>query len=169
VALGDSRAHHRDMAQKLFPLPVDEIFSHPDWVALPAAGRGMFFSIVEHFWRTGCRPLPVCRDQLFCIARAHRPTWKSHKARILKLFEDVRPGLEDYYQRKVETCRVRRAAAIRGGQATAMRRRQREAQNLPARSLPDLMRTPPPEALPLSLSVARPGRQPRVGRPRWMG
>jgi hypothetical protein len=155
------------MAQKLFPLPVDEIFQHPDWVTLPSAGCGMFFNIVEHFWRTGCRPLPVCRDQLFCIARAHRPTWKTHKAQILKLFEDVRPGLEDYYQRRLETCRVRHEAAIKGGRATALRRRQREAQNLPARSLPDLMHAPLPEVVRFSPNAARPARQPRADRPRW--
>lgn len=83
--------------KKLWPLPVNGLFSHPDYVALPTAGRGMLLSLCEHFWRTGCKPLPKDDDQLFAIARAHRPTWRHWKAPILKIFRDIEPELAGYY------------------------------------------------------------------------
>lgn len=84
----------------LYPLPVNEMFQNRAYVALPAAGRGMLLSLCEHFWKTGCEPLPKDDDQLFAIARAHRPTWRTHKPKILLVFEEIRPGLESYFRKR---------------------------------------------------------------------
>jgi hypothetical protein len=84
----------------LYPMPVNGLFATPDWITLPAAGRGMLMTICEHFWRSDCRPLPRDDDQLFAIARAHRPTWRHHKAQIMAVFEAIRPELEAYWRKR---------------------------------------------------------------------
>jgi uncharacterized protein YdaU (DUF1376 family) len=60
----------------------------------------MLLSMLEHYWRTGCAPLPRDEDQLFAIARAHRPTWRRYKPVLLSIFEAVRPGLEAYHRKR---------------------------------------------------------------------
>jgi len=110
-------------ARKLFPMPVDGLFSHPDWIALPVAGRGMLMSLCEHFWRTDCRPLPRDDDQLFAVSRAHRPTWRHHKATILAIFADIRPALETYHHTRRDKKDQLRIASSRGGQTKASRQK----------------------------------------------
>lgn len=100
--------------RKLYPMPVDGLFGHPDWIALPAAARGMLMSLCEHFWRTECRPLPKDDDQLFAIARAHRPTWRHHKPMILSVFKTLEPDLAAYHHKRVTGADTLRIAARDG-------------------------------------------------------
>jgi uncharacterized protein YdaU (DUF1376 family) len=82
----------------LFPLPVESILYHPDFIAMPAAGAGILFRLVLHFWQTECRPLPAADHELRSIARAHAPTWRHWRAQVLSVFDAVRPALEGYYE-----------------------------------------------------------------------
>ena len=104
---------------RVYPLPVADLFANRAYIALPAAGRGMILSLTEHFWKTGCKPLPRDDDQLFALARAHRPTWRTHKASILSVFEAIRPGLEAYFRRREGN----RAGLIAAAHSSASTRR----------------------------------------------
>jgi uncharacterized protein YdaU (DUF1376 family) len=95
----------------LYPLPVDELFRHPLYIALPSAAVGMLLRLCEHFWKTGCRPLPRDDDQLFALARAHRPTWRHHRADVLRVFEDTRPALVAYREARENGAQGLRIAA----------------------------------------------------------
>jgi hypothetical protein len=55
--------------RQLYPLPVEDLFSNPAYIALPATGRGMLLSLCEHFWKTECLRRPCDDDQLFAIGR----------------------------------------------------------------------------------------------------
>ena len=79
---------------KIPSMPVDSLARHPAAMTLPAAGFGLLMRLSIHFWQTECQPLPSGDNELYCIARAHRPTWRRHKARILRILADVMPELE---------------------------------------------------------------------------
>jgi hypothetical protein len=83
--------------RKIYPVPVEKIFDNPRYLTLGSASVGCFWRLCEHFWKTGCRPLPKDADQLFTIARAHRPTWRLNKDEIISIFNEVKPSLESYY------------------------------------------------------------------------
>jgi hypothetical protein len=143
----------------LYPLPVDDLFAHPGYVALPAAGRGMLLSALENFWRSDCRSPPTNDDGWFSYVRAHRSTWRAHKDEIIAIFEAVRPGLEAYKRKRDgghkglshaahASNAARRLSALK--EATA---RERQAiQPLPIRE----PNAPPPRPLPPTQRQARP-------------
>ncbi len=110
--------------RQIYPMPVEGLISNPDFIAMPAAGRGILFSIVLHFWLTECRALPTADHELRNIGRAHAPTWRHWKAQVLKVFRDIRPTLEAYYSARENkaanlsrlgqrTISLRKAAALR--------------------------------------------------------
>jgi hypothetical protein len=129
--------------RSLYPMPVDELFRHPKYVALPVAGRGMLLSALEHFWRSDCAPLPTNDDGLFAIVRAHRSTWRHHKDAIMLIFNDVKPGLEAYHRKREGNQEGFRIAGYR----TASTRRL----NASKQSLPDPITVP---TLPTSAHYA---------------
>lgn len=88
--------------RRLYPMPMEGIIDHPSAITLPAAGFGMLMRLSLHFWASECEPLPTSDDELQAIARAHRPTWRTWKAKILSVFDDVRPELEAYYLLRVQ-------------------------------------------------------------------
>ncbi len=101
------------------PLPVATLFNDPLYADLPCAARGMVISLCEHFWRTEGRPRPKDDDQLFALARAHRPTWRHHRENILTVFDRWAPSAATYFERRrcgLETLRI-------VGQAQGGRRR----------------------------------------------
>jgi len=67
---------------------------HPLAMTLPAAGFGMLCRLVFHFILTECRPIPKLSDDLCGIMRAHRPTFNTHRADIMAVFQDLAPKLE---------------------------------------------------------------------------
>lgn len=79
-------------------MPVEALVDHPEFIALPAAGRGILLSLLLHFWTTELRPLPKSDRELRSIGRAHVPTWKHWNQAILRVFADVAPALETYYR-----------------------------------------------------------------------
>jgi hypothetical protein len=98
----------------VYPMPVKGLLRHPEFIALPSAGRGMLFSLLLHFWSTELRPLPTADDRLCGIAQGHRPTWRTHKDAILRIFKDIRPDLEVYYKQRMTKTYGLRMAAISG-------------------------------------------------------
>lgn len=126
------RPHKR---KPLYPLPVEDLFRHPAYIALPCAARGMLLSLIEHFWRTDCRPMPLAEDQLFAIARAHRPTWRHHKAHVLEVFADVSPGMRAYFDlREAKGTSIGFASAKGGATMKARAAHKRLENSLPAPS-----------------------------------
>ena len=84
----------------LYPLPVQTVFNHPGYVNLPAAGRGMLLSLLENYWRGGCRWFPSDGLQQSQLARAHLRSWSLHKTAILEIFAAARPELDAYHARR---------------------------------------------------------------------
>jgi hypothetical protein len=130
LATGRDKQYFRLMSdmsprRRLYELPVDALFNHPGYVALPAAGRGMLLSVLEYHWRSGCRPLPPSQDELFSVARAHRSTWSVHKSAILQIFADIQAELEAYHRRRAGAAKGLKIAARNGGAANAARIRLR--------------------------------------------
>lgn len=134
----------------LYPLPVDALFHHPEWIALPSAGAGMLIRLCEHFWRTRCKPLPKDSDGLRAIARAHRPTWMHHEAAIREILADIEPELLAYYARRENG---RQGIAQLMENARAARARKRAAANL-ADAAPH-----PQSALLHAMPIVEPGRR----------
>jgi uncharacterized protein YdaU (DUF1376 family) len=92
----------------------------------------MLLSLIEHYWRTACKSVPTRDDELFAVVRAHRSTWKAHKADILAVFEAIRPELERYHADRTNKRGILRIAAHNGGGArTAQAARARLQANAP--------------------------------------
>jgi hypothetical protein len=118
---------------KLYPMPVDGLIDHPLAMTFPAAGFGILSRLCLHFWQTECRPLPKSQDELRSIARAHLPTWRRWRDDILKVFEDIRPELERYYQwRESKASTIKMVGARGRAVREANRRLQALAKNQPA-------------------------------------
>jgi hypothetical protein len=85
--------------RKIAPIPLEIVTDHAGVIALPVSAYGMLLKLVVHFWQTDCQPLPMDNnDRLFSIAQAHRSTWVSHKAEILRIFNESAPALEHAMQ-----------------------------------------------------------------------
>jgi hypothetical protein len=150
------------MPKKLWPLPVQGIFENPDYIALPVAGRGMLWSLFEHFWRTDCKPLPIADDQLFAVARAHRPTWRHHRETILRIFNASQAELAAYkHARDNRLTHIKFAQKAGAATTNAIRRARAIEVSLPSTETPqgpliphqspDRYRTPKPPKAPASL------------------
>ena len=152
----------------LYPLPVHGLFNHPGFVVLGPAGRGMLLSILEHYWRGGCRWYPTTDLQMSQWAQAHMRTWKLHKAAIYEVFHAIRPELDAYHAKRegarkglihaqAAATSTRRLNAIRENTAAAQARRldlagagmqpRREANPTPRPLAPD-QRPPRPKFSP---------------------
>ncbi len=75
-------------------MPIEDLKDHPRAFALPSAARNMLHELCMHFWSIECRPFPMDEDTVFGIVRAHRPTFRHHKAEVLAIFKEIRPRLE---------------------------------------------------------------------------
>ena len=115
--------------RKLYPMPIEGLIDGPLAMALPAAAYGMLCRLSHHFWATECRPLPRSEDELRSIARAHRPTWRRWQADILKVFEEMRPELERYYQWRESRGSTIRMVGERGRAAREAKRRLEAIKN----------------------------------------
>jgi hypothetical protein len=132
-----------------YPMPVESLFHHPAYVALPAAGRGMLFSMCEHFWRSACHERPTDEDQLFSIARAHRPTWRRHRATILEIFDAWAPVAARYHD-----TRTKRLAGLRIAAQTSVGARRLKVLKAGANGSGNITATAPPP-LPVDISPRR--------------
>lgn len=82
--------------RRIFPLPVEGIIDSPEFLNLPAAGRGMLFTMILHYWQSGCAPLPTKGSEVFAIVRAHPNTWATHRVAIERIFNGIKSELDDY-------------------------------------------------------------------------
>jgi hypothetical protein len=111
--------------RRIYPMPVEGLVDNPDFIAMPAAGVGILFRLCLHFWLSECRPLPKSDDELQAISRAHRPTWRTWRHTVLKIFEAIRPDLEAYYALRES----RRASLSIGAHMTNAKRRAKALQS----------------------------------------
>lgn len=74
-------------------MPVDEVYLHPDFIALSSSGRGTVFTLLLHYWLSDCAPLPTAPNELFAVCRPSPRVWNTHKHIILRIFNDVSPGM----------------------------------------------------------------------------
>lgn len=81
------------MKRKIHDMPVEEIYLHPQFIALPPAGRGMLFTLLLHFWFSDCAPIPTSPGDLYGVCRPNARVWMTHKDVMLRIFNDIRPGL----------------------------------------------------------------------------
>lgn len=116
----------------LYPMPVDGLFGHPAYVSLPVAGIGMLIRLCEYYWRSGCAGFPRDDDQLFAIARAHRPTWRHWKPTILQIFSDIRPEMDGYHAQRVGGLTGMRLAAMGAAKAKLSARAKSLVENVVA-------------------------------------
>jgi hypothetical protein len=79
--------------RRIDPMPIEDVYLHPDFVALTSSGRGTVFTLLLHYWVSDCAPLPTSHSELFAICRPSPRVWNTHKQVILKIFNDVSPGM----------------------------------------------------------------------------
>jgi hypothetical protein len=130
--------------RRIPPFALEILAHHPLAMTLPAAGFGMLCRLVFHFILTNCRPIPKLSDDLCGIMRAHRPTFNTHRADIMAIFNDLAPQLiaaDRLHQQ-------RRAAVTAAGEAGRAAQRLRALANKPTR--------PPADA---ALTVTAPKRE----------
>ena len=97
-------------------MPIEALVDHPLAMTLPAAGFGILFRLLMHFWLSECRELPKSDRELRSIGRAHVPVWKAYKADIFECFEAIKPSMVAYLHERVTKANGLRIAA-RAGQA----------------------------------------------------
>ena len=81
------------MKRKIYDMPVDEVYLHPEFIGLSSSGRGTVFTLLLHYWLSDCAPLPTAPNELFAVCRPSPRVWATHKHIILKIFNDVSPGM----------------------------------------------------------------------------
>jgi hypothetical protein len=79
--------------RKIDPMPIEDVYLHPEFIAMPPAGRGMLFTLLLHFWCSDCAPIPTSPGDLYGICRPNARVWATHKTVMLKIFNDVSPGM----------------------------------------------------------------------------
>lgn len=105
--------------RRLYPLPVESLADHPSVIAMPCSAAGMLFRLVLHFWMTECKPMPTSDGELKMIARAHTPTWITHRAEVIKVFQELRPEFEDYFCLRKKKTEIFKKASSEGGKRRA--------------------------------------------------
>lgn len=132
------------------PFALEMLAHHPLAMTLPAAGFGMLCRLIFHFILTNCRPIPKTGDDLCGIMRAHRPTFNTHRADIMAIFNDLAPQLEAAEKHYKQ----RREAVTAMGEKGRAAQRLRALSNKPARQ---------PAIDPLAITA--PKRAPTIPEP----
>ena len=115
--------------RRIPPFALEILAHHPLAMTLPAAGFGMLCRLIFHYILTDCRPLPKIGDDLCGIMRAHRPTFNTHRADIMAVFNDLAPKLQEADR----LYKQRRAAVTAAGEAGRAVQRLRALSNKPPR------------------------------------
>src|SRR5208337_3141001 len=115
------------------PMPIADLWFDPRLMALPSAGYGIVRRLLDHFWMTECRPLPISVVDLRAVARANPPTWRAHEATILAILHDFCPELEHQYHVRVKRRSLLAHLAAKGHETRAQARKL--AKPLPKRRL----------------------------------
>ena len=126
-----------------FPMPVASLFNHPEFIALPSSGRGMLITLLLHYWLSDCSPMPTSNARLFGIAHAHPPVWKEYQPVIMRIFYELKPELDAYFEyRKAKKSLIREIGAGAAARARAKRLKENAPATLdPAEAIPLLDRT----------------------------
>lgn len=103
------------MTRKLYPVPLQDVWDHPDFERMPAAATGMLYRLIQYYWRGACHSIPASENELRMVCRAHFATWKEWQPVILKVFSDVRPSLDAYHAFRTGTRQRLRIAAREAG------------------------------------------------------
>lgn len=117
-------------------MPVEIIAHNPRVMRLPAAGLGILTRIILHFWLTECQPLPIDRDELFSVARAHRPTWSVWRDEILSIFNDIAPALTKAHRSYTQRQEALTALGVKGSSVISLRAAERRAARFKASHAP---------------------------------
>lgn len=131
--------------RRIYPMPVEALYDHPDFIAMPAAGAGIVIRLLLHFWITECRPLPVADHELRAIGRVHTPTWRHWKAQAMTVVEALAPDMRTAYQSRVNGTHGLRISGWKRAQAKKQEQGAR-AMELARSSLEPL--TAPLQAVP---------------------
>jgi len=116
----------------MFPMPVQALMDHPEFHQMSAAACGMTVRLVFHYWRTECAELPS-KGELYCVCRPHRRTWASHYPQMMRIFNEIRPGLDRYFAER--SARKSIIQSVQANQA-AKRRGKSLAEKAPPRADP---------------------------------
>lgn len=100
------------MKRKIDPMPVEDVFLHPQFIVMPAAARGTLFTLLLHYWMSHCAPLPTSMSELFAICRPSPRVWHTHKQVIFRIFNDVSPGMAS----EMTYRKMRRAVVLEMGE-----------------------------------------------------
>ena len=77
---------------------LSRVCEHPLAMGMPGAVYGALRRLCEHYWLSNCSPLPDSDSELQLISRAVAPIWAKHSEKILRVFADIKPELDRYYQ-----------------------------------------------------------------------
>lgn len=102
-------------------MPIEGLIDHPKAIALTSAGTGILWTIATHFWRSECAPLPTFDEGLRTIARAHKPTWVSHRADIKAILSEIIPDLAKAFALYQNRRSVLLAVGQKGHSATRLK------------------------------------------------
>ena len=116
--MSDTKRAKPAKRRQFFPLPITQIIEDPGVLALPTAAYGALFRMIVHFWATECRPLPSSDTELRHIARAHSPTWHGYRTEIFRIFNNLKPELENYHHARVNKLYNCTIAQNKGGAVT---------------------------------------------------
>ena len=116
--MSDTKRAKPAKRRQFFPLPVTQLFEDAGIAALPSAAFGALLRLVLYFWFVECRPLPTSDRELRSIARAHTPTWNAYKSEIFRIFNNLKPELENYHHARVNKLYNCTIAQNKGGAVT---------------------------------------------------
>lgn len=110
------------------------VVQHPRVIAISAAGYGILWRLLTHFWLTEARPLPESVNELYSIARAHKPSWAAHRDDIQAILRDVLPEIAAWRVKRIAAKAHLRRIMTQGGKTSGEKRREARdrAQGLPA-------------------------------------
>jgi hypothetical protein len=89
----------KPLRRTLDPLPINGLADHPVLMTCPCAVYGIVLRLLIHYQMTRCVPLPDSDHELAHIARAHLPTWRRWKPKILEVIADLTPEIEGQYRK----------------------------------------------------------------------
>ena len=98
-------------------MPVAGLYDHPEFIRATAATRGMICTLCLHYWLTECMPLPTQPARLFIAAGGDPRAWHYHKEVVLRIFNDIQPELDAYFdaRERNKTTLHRLAARAKSG------------------------------------------------------
>lgn len=98
----------------MWPMPIEAIVRHPEFLTLTDVGAGMIFKLASHYWLTACAPLPEADYDLRNICRSHPQSWRRLKPAVTRIFNAARPELDAYWRARTNKTTTLSLAAQKG-------------------------------------------------------